>query len=321
MLYYIYENMEISNMRTIKKQKGFGMIMAILMIVSIVMSLTGYLYQQSSKAYTDFYQTEESRVELITSLQEELRNFYVAHADDLSSENLPTYIDEEYIKNNLRMPSSSSAFIQIGISDARTGDSLRWRNIYAWLPATDGLDNSSFNEENPFDTALVPGDGVVWTAYSGRDYESIRLSNAQEQLASIADKMQSMFVANVAQDFFRNMENNYFCKEEDKLDYAKALPSIGCSPPGDYIEMSSSQINAEEVLGLASTSFKNPWGRPIYIANRSKRDGSGNPEPTPININGQDVYVNSGEIPFNAILISETPVEGEEIYLIVSQIL
>lgn len=295
------------------------MIMAILMIVSIVMSLTGYLYQQSSKAYTDFYQTEESRVELITALQEELRNFYVAHADDLSSENLPTYIDEEYIKNNLRMPSSSSAFIQIGISDARTGNSLRWRNIYAWLPATDGLDNSAFNEENPFDTALVPGVGVVWTAYSGRDYESIRLSNAQEQLASIADKMQSMFVANVAQDFFRNMEVNYFAGCEDRPPYADALPSISCSPEGEYIEMGNT--NVEDVLGLASTSFQNPWGNPIYIANRSRRDGSGNPIPTPVNINGQDVYVNSGEIPFSAILVSETPVEGEEIYLIVSQIL
>ena len=95
-------------MRTIKKQKGFGMIMAILMIVSIVMSLTGYLYQQSSKAYTDFYQTEESRVELITALQEELRNFYVAHSDDLSSEELPTYIDEEYIK---KQPKNTLKFI------------------------------------------------------------------------------------------------------------------------------------------------------------------------------------------------------------------
>lgn len=285
------------------------------------MSLTGYLYQQSSKAYTDFYQTEESRIELITDIQDELRNFYIAHADDLSAENLPAYIDEDYVRSNLRLSSRSSAFIKIGISDERVNNSIRWRNIYAWLPATDGLDNSAFNEGNPFDTALVPGDGVVWTAYSGRDYESTRLADAKEQLESIADKMQTMFVANVAQDLFRNMENNYFCKEEDKLDYAKALPSIGCSPPGDYIEMSNSQINAENVLGLASTSFQNPWGNPIYIANRSARDGSGNPIPTPININGRDVYVNSGEIPFNAILISETPVSGEEIFLIVSQVL
>jgi hypothetical protein len=319
MLYYIYENMEISNMRTIKKQKGFGMIMAIFLIVSIVMSLTGYLYQQSSKAYTDFYQTEESRVELITKIQDELRKFYIAHADDMSSESLPAYIDEEYIKNNLRLPSRSSAFIQIGISDARTGNSLRWRNIYAWLPATDGLDNSSFNEENSFDTALTPGDGVVWTAYSGRSYESVRLSNAQEQLESIANKMQSMFVANVAQDFFRNMEVNYFAGCEDRPPYANALPSISCSPEGQYIPMG--QTNAQETLGLASTSFKNPWGKPIYIANRSTRDSSENPIPTPININGRDVYVNSGEIPFSAVLVSETPVDGEEIYLIVSQIL
>ena len=306
-------------MRTIKKQKGFGMIMAILIIVSIVMSLTGYLYHQSSKAYTDFYQTEESRIKLITEIQDELRNFYIAHADDLSSEDLPAYIDEEYIKSNLRLPSRSSAFIQIGISDARTGNSIRWRNIYAWLPATDGLDNTAFNEENPFDTALTPGDGVVWTAYSGRDYESVRLADAKEQLESIADKMQSMFVANVAQDFFKNMEVNYFADCEDRPPYADTLPSISCTPEGQYIEMG--ETNAEEVLGLASTSFKNPWGNPIYIANRSVRDGSGNPIPTPINLNGRDVYVNSAAIPFNAILITETPVDGEEIFLIVSQIL
>lgn len=306
-------------MRTIKKQKGFGMIMAILIIVSIVMSLTGYLYQQSSKAHTDFYQTEESRIELITEIQDELRNFYIAHADDLSSENLPAYIDEDYVRSNLRLPSDSSAFIKIGISDARTGDSIRWRNLYAWLPATDGLDNTAFNEANPFDTALTPGDGVVWTAYSGGDYESVRLSDAKEQLESIADKMQSMFVANVAQDFFRNMEVNYFAGCEDRPPYAEELPSISCSPAGEYIEMSTT--NAEDALGLASTSFQNPWGKPIYIANRSARDGSGNPIPTPININETDVYVNSGEIPFNAILVSETPVSGEEIFLIVNQVL
>lgn len=306
-------------MRTIKKQKGFGMIMAILIIVSIVMSLTGYLYQQSSKAYTDFYQTEESRVELITDIQDELKNFYIAHADDLSAENLPAYIDEDYVRSNLRLSSRSSAFIKIGISDERVNNSIRWRNIYAWLPATDGLDNSAFNEGNPFDTALVPGDGVVWTAYSGRDYESTRLADAKEQLESIADKMQTMFVANVAQDFFGNMEVNYFAGCEDRPPYANALPSISCSPEGDFIPMGNT--NAQNVLGLASTSFRNPWGNPIYIANHSKTDGSGNPIPTAININGSDIYVNSGEIPFNAILITETPVAGEEVFLIVSQVL
>jgi hypothetical protein len=306
-------------MRTINRQKGFGMIMAILIIISIVMSMIGFLQQQSSKAYTDFYQSEETRIELITEIQDELRNFYIAYADELASETLPAYIDEEYIRSNLRLPSRSSAFVKIGISDARDGDSIRWRNIYAWLPATDGLDNTAFNPSNPFDTAITPGDGVVWTAYSGRDYESVRLADAKEQLESIADKMQSMFVTNVAQDFFHNMEVNYFADCEDRPPYANALPAISCTPPGAYIEMGNT--NAENVLGLASTSFRNPWGNPIYLANRSVRDGSGDPIPTPVTINGRDVFVNSGEIPFNAILVSETPVENEEIFLIVSQIL
>lgn len=306
-------------MKNLNKQKGFAVIMAILIIVSIVMSLTSYLYLKSSESYGDFYQTEESRIELITQVQEELENFYVSHANEFSAETLPEYIDEEYIKNNLRIPSNSSSFLKIGISTEKVDNSVRWRNLYAWLPATDGLDNSSFNPDSAFDTAFSKGDGVVWTGYSGINYESERLASAKEQLDSIAGKMQSMFVANVNQDFFKNMEVNYFAGCEERPPYANELPSISCSPAGELIKMS--ETNAQESLGLASTSFSNPWGRPIYIVNQSKKDGSGESIPTPVSIGGEDVYVNSGSIPYNVILVSETPVEDGEIHLIVNQIL
>lgn len=304
-------------MKTIKKQKGFGMIMAILIIVSIVMSLTGYLYQQSSKAYSNFYQDEQSRTELMSNIQDELKNFYIANGNEFSKETLPSHIDEYYIKSNLRLPSTSSSFLKIGISDPKEDNGVRWRNIYAWIPATDGLDNSSFDPSSNFENAFFPGDGVKWVAYSGEDYESTRLSDAVEQLESIADKLQSMSIANVEQDFFHNMDVNYFALCEDRPPYANNLPAISCGPSGGLIDLKDTNI--EDVLGLSSSSLTNPWGNEIKIANSSVTNASN--QPSAIVLDGEDVYFNSKNIPFSVILVSEPPVENKELHLIVNQIL
>lgn len=298
----------------INKEKGFGLIITIFLIMSIVMILTSYLYRETERGYTDFYQSEESRTELMSRLQDELNSFYIAHANDLLQDPLPDYLDEEYIRSNLRIPSRSSAFINIGISDIKQSDKILWRNLYAWMPATDGLDDSAFFPDDDFEFAFLPGTGVAWTGYSGLDYESQRLSSAVKQLENIADNMQNMFVANVNQDFFQDMRINYFAGDcEDMPKYAENLPSINCAPMGEHVPMSS--LNVADALGVSNSSLINPWGKEIMLANSSEPSGS------TIVFGNNAAGIDSKTPPFSAVLISELPLENEHLHLIVHQIL
>jgi hypothetical protein len=314
------------------KQKGFALIVVVFMIMSIILSLVSFLYMKSSESYSDLYDSESSRVNLMTRVNEEITSFYISHSNDFLEDSLPAYLTDEYIASNLEIPSRSSAFLQVRVSDIKENDLIRWRNIYAWIPSSDGMDESNFDPSADFENAFTPSDGVRWTSYSGVVHETKRLESSIKQLNDIGRNIQLMGLGNVNDDFFRNASINYFANCEESPDpsptataplprpgYASNYPSISCAPAGGAAELSS--LNAESALGIPSQKMKNNWENPIMIANHSNDDPTGNYVTTHITLNGEMIEYNSVNVPFSFVLFSETSKANTYIHTVVTQIL
>lgn len=313
------------------KENGFVLIAVIFVIMGIVLSLVSYLYGQTEKSYDNLDNSERERSKLMSKIKKELERFYIANSEQLTSGDISGFTNE-YILGNLELPSRTSTQIQVRISNIKENDLLRWRDIYAWIPSSDGIDNTAFNPNGDVSNAITidPTDDVKWTVYSGINYESQKLKSSTEQLNDIGRSIQRMALGNINEDFFRDSTINYFANCEPVYDtstnntiprpsYTENYPSIECAPAGDFGELAS--LNAPESLGLPASMFNNNWSNPIYIANHSNSDAAGNPLPTSIAINGENINYNSITVPFSFILLSETSKPNTYIYTVVNQLL
>lgn len=286
----------MNKINSMKKQRGMMLLLSTVLISTVALSMTTYLYVKNDNAYGAFDQTEASRDELITKVREELEDFYVAHANDLAAINLPDYLDEEYVKSQLSIPKNSSVKLKIGITDDYYNDRIAWRDIYAWLPATDGTDGSIFSESGDASNAFNPGEGVVWTSYSGMAIESKKFVEASNQVDSIADTIRAMYLAKVNGDPLRDQSANYFADCGPRPVYAIDDLTLACSGGGEL--MSLSNMGATDSIGLSASDFKNPWGYDIVASN----------ETGGIFVNNETYVVQSDEYPYTMIVASETPV-------------
>lgn len=286
----------MNKIHSIKKQRGVMLLMTALLVSAAALSMTSYMYIKSDMAYGSFDQTEASRDAVINQVREELEDFYVAHANDLAAEELPDYLTAEYVKGQLSIPKNSSVNLKIGITGDYYNDKIAWRDIYAWLPATDGIDDSVFSESGDQSNAFTPGEGVVWTSYSGLAIESQKFIEASNQVDSIADTIRAMYLAKVNGDPLRDQSANYFADCGPRPSYAMKESTLACSG-GSQLE-SLSKMGATDSMGLSASDFKNPWG---YSVEGSNETGG-------LYLNGATHVIQSDEYPYTMIVASETPV-------------
>lgn len=327
----------------INKQKGFGLITLIFVLLSIVLSMVSLLYVKTSDSYSDFYSSDQSKDEFMIRVRDEIESFYIAHSDDLLEDSLPAYLTDDYVLSNLEIPSRSSSHLKVAISDIQENDMIRWRNIYAWIPEFDGTDNSSFDPSLGFSEAFKSGedvgegDGVRWVSYTGKSLGNERLKSAREQINDIGKKIQLMASGSVNDDFFSDFSINYFanCQKPqdprssskiDRPNYTRALPSIGCSITDGFSPLEELIIDQQEhsgnSIGVPTIKLKNRWGNPIEIANKSAENTNGITEGTTITLNGDDeVRYNSGQVPYSFILRSETSKPNKYVFTVVVQII
>lgn len=290
----------------IKRQRGVALLAIVVILMSVILSFFAYLYVKTDEAYTDFYQSNESREGLMSELSYELESYYNAHSNELSQEDLPQNINEEAILNELSIPKNSSAFIKIGISDIKSTEKLQWRDIYAWIPASDGVDNSVFDPSAETGSSFVPSEGVSWTSFSGKSVEARKFSEATKQINSIANTLRTMFSTKVNSDPLRDQSANYFANCGPRPTYVRELKTLNCSGPNDVDNLEN--LGATSITGLSNNDFINPWGSAIRASNET---GS-------ISINNEFHTIESDNYPYNMILLTNTP-SGYVIFTYVTQ--
>ena len=289
-----------------KKQNGV-VIIAISVVIGIAgLSLVSYLQFSNDTAFGDFQQTEESRSELMSNVRNEIQDFYIAHSNELNSEDLPSYIDEEYIKRQIMTPANSTIKLNIGITSMYEDSRVTWRDIYVWIPSTDGMDNSVFSPDGDQSNAFVPSDGVAWVSYSGRALESQKYAEASAQIEDIAQSLRAMFSSKVEADPLRDISANYFANCGPRPRYARGEDTLDCSGASNMETLAS--LGANNSLGYNLTDFKNPWGGDIYASNQ---DGA-------LILNNEAYEINSSQYPYTMILTTKTPA-GYDIFKYVAQ--